>query len=984
MNTIGNGDFESSVLSTHDPALIIHGGYWNNAEGKVEAVQKDGATTRALRLEHSGDHVIQRFPAFEYVAQGVSEGLTQTMTVSGRVQLTDLDVEAQVIVEEAPLEYTAASWGLRDPGATDLVGRWKYLSYVPQTGEYEEMTFVDNTHNVNDYYYGDFGAEIRLDYQVAGYSTNPLNAYGSALRAWVVPRTGWVQIQCRAARYPFAAHPQKVPGGSDVVLRITTRASEESMALHQTLATLSVDDSDGVLFSQRIRVIEGQVLAFETTEEGTPATGPSARIMLDPIIHYDSRRVVYRIGHDLDSEPSTPETHYPAPIHVSSAGVWQDFTLNVGSDYVSHFDEDECTHGPVPQLSLRLELTDGASQGDVYFDDVSNSVAFWYPSRSELNDDICDELDRTIDNWFEYGIRDMDEGQAFYHPYVRRNFSIVDGEQLSLISFGFHRSLAPIISEYSKQYFHTLATTWLVYQTDAIVQNRDRRFGMARRYDFGTGEHYDWSNGETVQLYGDVRRVLEMYDLTGDITYLDMAYECGVSILAYGKDPGSDLYTTRFKHRGSYLEPIYDDVQNPVTWSRATHALAYIAGRVGETPALLARYSSPGAAEFLTAAKDAAAWVTTNAPGMPAWHAYWLNIEREMDDFLGYNSHYFAESFDVTGDTFFRDQLEVGSDIFFPEWVQTFDRGTLMNGDQERSWPAYLHYFKKNPDPLAAGSTWKYGQAYVEALLYQLRGSQIGNGVWTAGNTHLAQFPGLVAAGTPLAPADTHKLRPIVTAFMDEDLATYGLTDGTMIHKEDLYALYATIFKLNRRHYGEYISGENQVGYMSVPAFPNPVLDIEDLPLTAITAGREFRALTSAPLMLAAIEADQSVSTRPVVEITPDDFGYETPTQAASMVFEVTDSAGLGDLTDNGILVRITEIDPDTNESLLDTILEYDPDAPGPVFEELFDDGTTVRFGWKSGSVPYLAADKNYRFSLSAIDNERRWDIDTVLYEIRP
>ncbi len=458
LDTIGNGTFEDSVPSTYDPAHVFKGGYWNNAEGKVHFITKGAGTTQALRLQNTSDHVIQRFGAFEYIAQGASEGLTDTMTISGQVLLTDLDVEARLVVEEAPVAYTGGSWGLRAPSDPSLTGEWIYMTYDSSTQTYTDMDFVDLQNEVINYYEGanDPSARVHLNYQIAGYSATA--TYEAAVRAWVAPEDGWIQIQARAARNPYEASPEKATPGSDVALRITLHDDETSMALDRTLGTFSVDDSDGIVFSQRIYVEEGQVLAFETSEVGSPLSTQhflSARIQLDPVIYYDPRRVVYRFGDQLGSETSNDETLYPTPIQVSQANTWQSFTLNVGSDYASHFASvDGFSHGPVPQLAVRLELADGGASGDAWFDDLSNSVKFEYPSRTSLDEDIRDELDRIIENWFEYGILDDDNGTPFYHAHVRRRFDAIDGSPLGNYGGGYIGSLETLIREYSEQYYH--------------------------------------------------------------------------------------------------------------------------------------------------------------------------------------------------------------------------------------------------------------------------------------------------------------------------------------------------------------------------------------------------------------------------------------------------------------------------------------------------------------------------------------------------
>jgi len=72
LNPTFNGDLEMEVASTAHPGSTIYASCWCNAEDKVvqRASAAGGLENRGIVLAEPGEHVIQRFPAYEYLARG--------------------------------------------------------------------------------------------------------------------------------------------------------------------------------------------------------------------------------------------------------------------------------------------------------------------------------------------------------------------------------------------------------------------------------------------------------------------------------------------------------------------------------------------------------------------------------------------------------------------------------------------------------------------------------------------------------------------------------------------------------------------------------------------------------------------------------------------------------------------------------------------------------------------------------------------------
>jgi len=971
LDPIFNGDFEMSVESTATGGGTIYGSYWCGAEDKVVQIMSAGGdpNNRAVVLRETDEHVIQRFPAYEYVAQGASrhEGASGSMVLNGSIQVTDMSVEARVVVEESRREMNGAFWGLYQQfmGGGDMWEDWLYFSYdYAGTGAFTAMEWWGPENPYTGYYRGvnDQSAAIYSVHQYAG-------SVEATVRAWEAPMDGRVLVQCRAAHYPFVT----VDPDSHVYLRVSKYDDKDTMNLLENYCAELVADSDGITFSRLIDVETDNVIAFETREEGTPA-GRSARVQLDPKVGYDGRQVVYRFGDGLSSLPSDEWVCYPPPIQIDEANEWQNFRLTVGEDYsnwVSSY--DGFAHGPVPQLSVRLELETGGDPNVVYFDNVNGEVGFLSYTEEELTGELLAELDRIVENHMEYSVKDPVSGEPNLH--ARYKISVADGSEVGTYWAGAYSSISQLVLGLSGEFWHDEATPWLLDEVDSIVANRDEDFGVPRKYNFNQGAYMDLQTGDKIHGVNDIVFLVGMYDLTNDITYLDMVYEIGVDILTYGNDC-VPLYTGEFTYEWNdgdpYLQGDETFYVSKISWSAGTEGLGLVAGRTAAFPQ---RYKDPGPADFLDAAVGAANWVRNAVDYLGGWGAYWMRIDNPLDDLFGHNARRIATAYEATGHQAFLDLLEQGAAEFQPEWLQSFRRGTHMAGDQERAWKAWLYTFHDNPDPVAPDSKWERGLAYVEAGMNYLRSCQLGNGVWCACSGTLFYEPGLgLGGGTPLTPADGHKFRPISTAYGDSTLFAYGITSGC---RGDLLAYYASMFKLNVLHYAHYLESlgatGNQIGYMPASAWPDPVPS----PVPTYTSGYEFRALSEVPGMLRQLEP-YLTNERPVCMISPGNFGYTSRSALSEMKFYVYDPDGIGDLDSGKVRIKKTRFRAG-QEPVSE---EYDP-VMSPLFTYTVMGPELVEFSWAE-PAPELYGGSDYRFSLRAVDTSRRWDQDTVLYEIRP
>jgi hypothetical protein len=322
-------------------------------------------------------------------------------------------------------------------------------------------------------------------------------------------------------------------------------------------------------------------------------------------------------------------------------------------------------------------------------------------------------------------------------------------------------------------------------------------------------------------------------------------------------------------------------------------------------------------------------------------------------------------AYDEAGESAFVSLMTQGVEEFQPEWVQTFPRGTSMAADQERAWAAWLVYFEQDVTNRA-----DYAQAYVNATLNYVRTGQLGNGVWGGVSAAAHQQPDLGGGwGTPVVPADQHRLRPLARAWGDTTLAAEGIVTPAM--KDDLLAYFTTTWHLNALHFGHYLEylneSSDQLGYMTSPAYPDP-FDVDP----TVKAGQEFRALSAGPGMLAWLEPELD-NQRPSASISPAHFGVTSSGAISGQSFTISDPDGWADLVI--IQIVMTELQGGSVTDEQTWYVGYTSDLTPQITSS-----TSVTATWSN--PPTLASGHDYRFVITTLDGDYRWDMDTALYEI--
>ena len=550
IDVIRNGDFEESSISTADYGATIHGSFWHHAEGKTAIVPFD--TTRALELATEKDFAYQKFAAYQYfdsVNDAVEEGATENMVISGRIAFTgSSDFEARVILEETRKDISGSYWAFYQEFEPDLGGAgsaisdqdgnldddWVYRSRATSDGSWRNMPAGSKSHNL-------FDAEIREFQQVASTLT-------STARAYEVTQTGKLLVQTRVSNRPWSYQAVENPTPLESIpkFRIQLFSGDPLLGGVQVGSNYcdvevgrdAQGDDQDFLFGEYIDVVDGQFLVFETYEsfQGPYSAGfQSEPICIMPRVSYDARQMIYRFGGNLSASPLPDQTYnYVGNTNTPTAGQWVDFSFNVGSAYTTWLGNQhptEIMHGPVPQLAVKLEVVDVSNGTTVYFDDIVVDTDFLYPTKQEMYDDTIAELDRLITNYIEYEVKEPGtSGQPLplFPEYVMDaiwGHGVAGNKYGTRTKSGFS-ALGRLILDASHTHWFPEATPWLLDHADQLVSTRDKDVGAWKNHDLsGTSATPDsFVTGDKISHTG-METACDMYDLTGDIRYLDSAYE---------------------------------------------------------------------------------------------------------------------------------------------------------------------------------------------------------------------------------------------------------------------------------------------------------------------------------------------------------------------------------------------------------------------------------------------------------------------------
>lgn len=986
VNALRNGGFQESVLATTPGNPEVLGSYWLAAEDKV--VELTGGE-RVLVLDREGEHAMQRFAAYGYRDQGPAkeEGTTHLLRIQGDLIVTDPNSEIRVVLEESPRGWdnAAGSYNLYPPPNNPPMGQWSYLSRDVATGMLAAMNPQPNADVPHlGFWRSPFAAGTVIQFE----SQRAVPA-ATAIRLWKAPVNGKVLLQTRVLwdrkNLPAALNPALV----SVSAKITVYQDSTLQVPVQTILPLTaIPAGDGLELSRYFSVQQNQVVAFETQELGTTTIG--VPLLLDPTLTYPARKVVYRFGHNLTHPPSNPEpdTLYVAPIDTPTGYVWQHFDLPVGADYAAWVQTQygETAHGPIPQLTLRLEahaLPAGVYQA-VGFDHLNVRSELRNVGKAGIVEEIRSEMSRMIDIHLKYGAGAIGSTPPELHS--RWKFDITSGASIGALPNPGFSPLSGLIEQYSRDFYHVAGTPWLLAEVDSLIEHKHPTLGFFSPYDFGAQAYTTPATGDKFACAAQAANMIRMYDLTKDLRALDAADRIASAILNYGLSTSEVDAVTGLERRlyqsllGYRKVGTVETMQLPETpldfekdytsWGVPAQVFAMLHAR---TAPYGARY--PNSAAYLTAARAVARWLDhywdTKVVIVPP---FWGDIENQVDDVIGYQLNACVAADEAAPSAEFKAVITKAVTQFQPEWIQTFPRSTRMAGDQTRAWPGWLHYFRLDPPQRVA-----FGQAYVDAARNYLASIQLGNGVWSQSNVSHFQHPDLSGSGgTPTTAADANKLIGLIQAITEPALVDEGIMNLQL--KEELRGYIATILRMNEVHYGHFLESipglvtapEGQLGYMLPANYPAPV-DTSDT--TVLGTGQEFRSLGVGSHLFEAFRS-QIAQQAPSVSIAPGDLQVTTTQGISSQVLTVSDPNGTS--APPFIVLAVTEY---SGETPVNTTL-YLPQTD-PKFTMTVTQPDTWTFTW--AQPPTLTSGRSYRFMLTAIDAVApayRWDVSCARYEI--
>jgi hypothetical protein len=157
---------------------------------------------------------------------------------------------------------------------------------------------------------------------------------------------------------------------------------------------------------------------------------------------------------------------------------------------------------------------------------------------------------------------------------------------------------------------------------------------------------------------------------------------------------------------------------------------------------------------------------------------------------------------------------------------------------------------------------------------------------------------------------------------------------------------------------------DGQLGYMEDPHYPTL-----PSPEPSVKASIEFLVLGEATTMLGALEPELTTA-RPQVVVSPAHFGCTTTNGLSGQTFAITD-------TDGDVSVKLLRITRYQGATVLGD--QYFSLTSSSLFNWV-QSGSTRTYSWVT--PPTLLSGSQYRFTLSAIDSEGMWDIDSANYEI--
>ena len=458
------------------------------------------------------------------------------------------------------------------------------------------------------------------------------------------------------------------------------------------------------------------------------------------------RREVFYVFGESPQVPASDSSSLHIGVTVEGDS-WSEVSLDYGADYRAHFGE-----APHPRLTLLLGKGDDGPSS-VYWDDIEAIVHFLQLSEAELLDRILEEARWVIDNLHENTIDDIGEPS----PFLIKTLDAITGEILGTkVSGGGGPVYNQMLSflEVREDAGYRAA---LIEVADATLAGLHPETRLPRKYD---GETDTWIDGNAIPA-PTINFFLRMYELTGEVRYLDAAVELGEAILRYGPTLRT-LVRTPISIPPDYLPNTYDSATGFPKAPESTYVLHI---RWFSAPgALIHLYSETGRTDFRDAGLAAALSYVDHdtilhywnedyplAPFSfePVWYD-WDKIDPAFDDYFGYGiggrrgPHAILDVYERTEDERLRPFLDDSLSQMGTVWWEGMHRGGYTFADDARSWQAYYDRYEADPATYAA-----HKELLIRNARNVFRSSQYTNGAWIDARFRLwnPSFPDDQASG---------------------------------------------------------------------------------------------------------------------------------------------------------------------------------------------------------------------------------------------
>lgn len=626
---------------------------------------------------------------------------------------------------------------------------------------------------------------------------------------WVAPRDGYVRVVGRPHRFlpPPAVPNVQISSQCEVILDVNGAAGTPPPDVlgvgDRVLASafLAFDDANGPELLSRTRVIQGQRIHFVVdTPMATGTCGQELAMDWKPAVFYEGDKITYRIGKNLPVVPDQSDEKFIIVPFTQAYNTWQSFSLPVGADFQSRYCGGAICERPFGPLDVLLIAPPGNSRV-TGFDDVHAYCDFEVADEAQLRAEIRD-LATTI---HDRHLLLRDRGTATLgnpppwmmgmrpSPFEIRPMRVITGPAFN---GGTCDAVEPKLLDTTLgwRYDHTdfedrsfIAQTGLKYFIPVTGGGRI----LAPEYDPCTDQfQVSATNQFTTQALSSVGP----WHATGDVEFLDRAYDAAVIVGAHGvmNDPVNtvDPRNGLILFTGYTINPPgntdnADVTKMPWPWEYMYGTVrllqAYVAcseyNAAHPTPPL--RYNQTVLDSWLGAiatsvdqiaackgfAGGLSAWNSTNLPvsHFDMWTTDWHYIGGEGSDYWGYRGGDSIDAYELLNhlesargsltvaeaalrSTVWNDLLVGPADAFIGVFEQANARNAQLPGDNARMWHKFRYLITKNAPQAARYRTALY-LAALRALKFQYVGSTYPNQPPSGGTPVPVRAGGLWLAG---------------------------------------------------------------------------------------------------------------------------------------------------------------------------------------------------------------------------------------------